>query len=585
MFALLLLGLVGFVALSIDGGYIMAERRQTQNAADAAALAAAKAIEDRLGASAVQAAAQSYGSLNAGANSAVSVSWPPSTGRFAGDAGYVQVTVTKQVRRFFVGAVYNGPWQVSASAVAGIEPEGFNAALLALNSNEGGIQTSGSTQIRVIGGSVVSNYDINTSGSTSITADEYVVADDGFHTSGATVIDGGRGERNDGPEVPDPLADKISPPNLPSFPGDPVNSVNPPNGTCQGYGEWNGGRYSVPPGTYSGGSSCINVQNIVSRTLEFQQGQYRFNSGAGISIGGGNSRDIIMRGGTYNFLGGGRISIGGSTPHFEMQHGNYSFRGNNGGISIGGSAPNNILGGGNFYFGDGATLRTGGSNFVTLNPGTYIFDGGQGLTMSGSDRLHFNSGTYELWFRNGADFAFSGSSRITHSGNVYIRAYFYGGSGSNWSDMQMSGSTSFNIPPGEYYFDHGRFINSGSTLITGNDVFLYFNDGGYLSSTGSASFGFTAPTRSLYPGYYPGVFMYSDASNTATFEWHGSTSAVSRGTVYLPSSPVLFGGASHGKQFEGQFIADRFITGGSTGLTVEFVEYVQTQIPKVYLVD
>ena len=41
IFAMAALVLVGFVALSVDTGFLMAEKRQTQSAADAAALAGA----------------------------------------------------------------------------------------------------------------------------------------------------------------------------------------------------------------------------------------------------------------------------------------------------------------------------------------------------------------------------------------------------------------------------------------------------------------------------------------------------------------------------------------------------------------
>jgi hypothetical protein len=590
IFALASFVLVGFVALSIDTGFLMAERRQVQNAADAAALAAAVSIQDGMNASQVAAAAIAYATSNAGVTAAdVSVQWPPLTGEFAGDENYVQVIVDKDVDRFFIGAVYNGDWAVSASAVAGLEPEGFDAALLALNSNAGGIDTSGSTQIRVIGGSVVSNYHIKTSGSTSIVADEYVVANDGFKTSGSTNISGGKGVKPNGAEVPDPLLNKISPPTLPAKPSNPVAVVNPSAGTCRNYSPWPGGSlpvtYTVTSGRFANNSNCIDIANIPNgTTMTLASGNYRFDN-AGIRVGGGNSGQIVLDGGTYNFNGSNAgISVGGSTPHFEMRSGNYSFTGG-ADISFGGSVPYLIIGGGTLYFGGGAGLTTGGSNNLTIGPGTYIFDGGPGMRMSGSDRLHFNSGTYTMYFTNGADMSFSGSSRITFGSNVYVRAYFMGGSGSNWSDLAMSGSTNFGLPSGEYYFDTGRFLNSGSSLISGQEVFLYFKNGGYLSSTGSASFGFTAPTRTIYPGYYPSVFMYSDRANTAEFEWHGSTSAQSVGTVYLPSSPVRFGGSSTGKQFTGQFIADRFNTGGSTGLTVEFKENVQTQIPKIYLVN
>lgn len=588
IFALCSLVLIGVLALSVDAGFLMAERRQVQAAADAAALAAARAALDNKSAGEILATGQSYGALNAGVGTnGVAVSRPPATGPYAGNSNYIQVTVTKQVQRFFLGAIYTGPWQVSATATAGVEREGFNAALLALNSTAGGINTSGSTTINVLGGSIVSNYEIRTSGSTTLRADEWVVANDGFRTSGATIIDGGLGENPAAPEVPDPLATVLQPPSLPSAPGNPVPTVNPMNGTCRVFNPWTSPvTWTIPARTYNGGgANCVDINNVPSgNQATFTADSYRFTGGAGISIGGGNSGPIVMSaGGTYNFVGGPGISIGGSTPTFTMQSGSYSFT-NGAGITISGSAPGNYIGGGTLYFGGGGGITTGGSNHVTLGPGTYIFDGGSGFSMSGSARLQFTPGTYTFYFLNGADWSFSGSSYIQTQSGVYVRAYFYG-SGNNPSNLQMSGSTNFSIPTGEYYFDNGRFLNSGSSLISGSNVFLYFRNGGYLSSTGSASFGFTAPTSTIYPGYYPGVFLYSDRANTASFQWNGSTSSVSRGTIYLPSSPVTMGGASNGKTFEGQFIADRFILGGSNNTTVQFVEYVQTSVPKVFLVE
>lgn len=599
IFALATFVLVGFVALSIDTGFLMAERRQVQNAADAAALAAASSVMADMNSTQVTAAAVEYAAANAGvAASDVTVSWPPPNGApYAGDVNYVQVTITKEVDKFFVGAVYNGAWEVSASATAGIEPEGFDAAILALNPNSGGINSSGSTNITAVCGSIVSNYEIRTSGSTTISAQggsgcpsplsAYVVANDGFHTSGSTNINGASGVKPNGAEVPDPLLDKISPPSLPGVPANPVSSVSPSAGTCRTYSPWtNPVTYTISSsGYFGGGSSCVNLQNIPSgQTMTLQNGQYRFNN-AGINIGGGNSGHIVLMGGTYNFHGSSAgIRIGGSTPSFEMMEGNYSFTGG-AGINISGSANGNVIDGGTLYFSGGGAIVTGGSNDVTLGPGTYIFDGGQGIRMSGSSTLHFKAGTYDMYFANGADLAFSGSSSITFDSGAYIRAYFLGGDPPSWSDLEMSGSTSFKMPPGEYYFSKGRFLHSGSTLINGDDVFFYFRDGGYLSASGSATFGFTAPSNEIYPGYCCGVFMYSDRSNTAQFNWTGSTSSVSQGTIYLPSSPVRTSGSASGTSFEGQFIADRFITSGSTGITVRFVEYVATQIPRIFLVN
>ncbi|RIK43475.1 MAG: hypothetical protein DCC58_09530, partial [Chloroflexi bacterium] len=411
IFALFSLVLVGSMALSVDAGYIMAERRQVQSAADAAALAGAKAVMDNKSSSEILGAAQEYGAFNASVPASnVTVSRPPSSGSHAGDNKYVQVTVTKDVQRFFLGAIYTGSWSVSATSVAGVETEGLNATILALNSSAGGLNTSGSTYLEAIGGSIHSNYEIRTSGSTVLKASEKVSANDGIKTSGSTTITSGAGTVPNGPEIPDPLLTLLSPPSLPSAPGNPVATVSPTS--------------------------------------------YRFTGGAGISIGGGNTGQIVMNaGGTYNFVGGSGISIGGSTPTFTMQSGSYSFTGG-AGININGTAPGNTIGGGTLYFGGGGGIVTGGSNHITLGPGTYIFDGGSGFSMSGSARLTFTSGAYTFYFLNGADWSFSGSSYIQTNSNVYVRAYFYG-AGNNPSNLQMSGSTNFQIPTGEYYFDNG----------------------------------------------------------------------------------------------------------------------------------
>lgn len=594
LFALFSLVLVGFMALAVDVGYLLAERRQAQSAADAGVLAAAASALADDPATVVTKSGKDYGALNADVDAdSVEVHRPPVSGQFEGDDDYLQVVVTKDVERYFLGAIYQGDWSVQASATAGIEPDPFNAAILALNSDGGGIETGGSTRMHVDGGSIVSNYDIDTSGSTRITATEWVTANDGFSTSGNTVISGDKGENPNAPEIPDPLQDRLDPPDVPTFPSNPVPNVsNAVDGGCREYNPWTEPvTDTVPAATYDeGGGNCVNVNNVPSEGLTFADGDWVFRNGAGIRIQGGNSGDIVLDGGTYNFEGGPGIDVGGSTPHFEMRAGDYSFE-DGATIKIAGSAPNNILGAGgtdaddsHFYFTDGSDFSTGGSNHVTLNPGTYVFDGGDGLSMSGSSQLNFNPGTYEFWFGDGAGMQFRGSSRIGVNGDVQVKMYFYGTS-SDEARLQMSGSTSFSIPPGQYIFDRGAFINSGSSLIAGEDVFLYFADDSYLRSTGSASFGFTAPEDEIYPGYYPGVFMYSDRDNTAEFRWHGSTSATSKGIIYLPGSPLIMSGASSGKVFEGQIIADRFDLSGSNSTDVEFVEHVPTDIPQVYLVE
>ena len=98
IFALATFVLVGFIALSVDAGFLMAERRQTQNAADAAALAAAQSLY-RAKKGEIQGAATAYGQLNAGLSAVVDASNPPLTGDYStvvDKDDYVQVTIPVQ---------------------------------------------------------------------------------------------------------------------------------------------------------------------------------------------------------------------------------------------------------------------------------------------------------------------------------------------------------------------------------------------------------------------------------------------------------------------------------------------------------
>lgn len=603
LFALFSFVLIGFMALSVDVGFLLRERRDAQAAADAGVLAAAVASMNGEPMLSVYDAGRDYAELNLdGSDAIVTVNHPPVSGEFAGDDDYLQVTVTKDVTRFFVGLLYTGDWEVEASAVAGIAPQDANAALLALNSDSGGIETHGSTRIDVINGSIVSNYNIDTNGSTRLTSDEWIWANDGFDESGSSVLDGDLGENPNAPEVPDPLLDRLDPPTLPSFPAQSAPSVNPAdNGDCDQYS--NASWMSPPIHSLSssrftgGGANCVNVTNIVGGDFTFNGGDYLFRN-AGLKVDGGNNYPIILESGRYVFDGGAGIEVGGSTPDFWMEAGEYWFL-DGAEIKIAGSAPDNRLGMGSsgpgdnlFYFSGGGGIDPGGSNQVTLYPGTYIFDGGPGIDFAGSSRLIFEPGNYVFFFRNGAGFRFSGSSRIEYNGDVWAEMYFYGDSNnvqsnchSQRTQLCMAGSTNMDIPSGEYYFDRALMANHGSTTIRGENVFLYFTNGSYLHSSGSASFAFTAPDWEIYPGYYPGVFMYSDRSNTAEFQWNGTTSTVSEGIIYLPSSGLRMSGASNGKVFTGQMIADHFDLSGSNNTTVEFYEYVPIEVPMVYLVE
>jgi Flp pilus assembly protein TadG len=176
IFALATFVLVGMMALAVDVGFLMAERRQVQSAADAAALAAAQsALDNDL--AGMTAAAQSYATENAGNGATVTVN-PNAAGPGTAER-YVEVIVTIDVQRFFLGAVYQGDWSTTASAMAAVEGIDGNYALITLDESAiPGIYLNGNTGIVISGneGGAASNSTIHGLSNTTFNVDGVIHA-------------------------------------------------------------------------------------------------------------------------------------------------------------------------------------------------------------------------------------------------------------------------------------------------------------------------------------------------------------------------------------------------------------------------
>jgi hypothetical protein len=102
-----MVGLVGMVALVVDGGNVFLDRRTAQNAADSAALASAvtriRGEQDWVGAAIASAAVNGYN--NDGVTNIVQVYSPPRDGAHSGDLEYLQVIITSHVDTYFAGIV------------------------------------------------------------------------------------------------------------------------------------------------------------------------------------------------------------------------------------------------------------------------------------------------------------------------------------------------------------------------------------------------------------------------------------------------------------------------------------------------
>lgn len=162
LMAALLLALLGMLGLVIDAGMLMAQSRQAQNVADAAALAAARALVDGQSQAEVRRVATSFivsihGHLPPSADD---ILIPPRSGPYAGVQGYVEVIVRQDSDSYFIGFLpgMGSTYSVSARAVAGFESVALSVAVAALDPTaRPGISVKGNGNLIVDGRIVVNS--------------------------------------------------------------------------------------------------------------------------------------------------------------------------------------------------------------------------------------------------------------------------------------------------------------------------------------------------------------------------------------------------------------------------------------------
>lgn len=186
IFALALVGLLGFTALAIDGSMIYSDRRYAQNAADAAALAGASAasqlmannsnyywdkfkcdqiqpVMDAAVAKAIERGASNkytltYQDLNTATHGVeIQCVNQPTNKQF-----FVRVKITSTVNTGFAQLFFKGPIRNTVEGIAGVKPRTpyvWGNAIVAMDSDcsNNGVNFSGNTSVKVIGGGVYSN--------------------------------------------------------------------------------------------------------------------------------------------------------------------------------------------------------------------------------------------------------------------------------------------------------------------------------------------------------------------------------------------------------------------------------------------
>ena len=119
MFALALIVMLGFVAMTLDVGLAFLERRSLQNAVDAAALAAAQDLANGESDATATAVALDYMGRNGFSDTAeIEVHIPPLSGAFAGQSGYVEVAGYSKAPTALLNLFLDDAIDVSARAVA-----------------------------------------------------------------------------------------------------------------------------------------------------------------------------------------------------------------------------------------------------------------------------------------------------------------------------------------------------------------------------------------------------------------------------------------------------------------------------------
>ena len=122
-----LIGLLAITGLVVDGGLAYADRRQAQNAADSAALAAARARvrgENAVGAALEAAAANGYD--NDGVGNVVEIRNPPTNGPYRGNREYIQVIITSHVNTFFAPVINIRQMTNTVETIARAKPSEIN---------------------------------------------------------------------------------------------------------------------------------------------------------------------------------------------------------------------------------------------------------------------------------------------------------------------------------------------------------------------------------------------------------------------------------------------------------------------------
>jgi hypothetical protein len=280
-FALLLPVLLGMTGLVVDGGLMMAAYRQTQNAADAAAMAAALDKLRGLPDSYARTTANYYIQTRNGLADAPPLvtgqtfNIPPKQGPYAGNPHYVEVIVSYPVNTFFIQVLgVNSSQTVQARAVAGYEPVPAAEGLAALDpGGQPGLQVTGGGTLTVKGRVLV---DAQATGS------PFAASVSGGALLRASTIDvvGNVNNANNFQNLPGMQGSSLNTGALPE--NDPLQNMPTPN-TANGVVNTDRGSVTVSSGTKTLDPGIYSSLQITGGTVTLNPGIYVLKGGMTIS--------------------------------------------------------------------------------------------------------------------------------------------------------------------------------------------------------------------------------------------------------------------------------------------------------------
>ena len=268
--------LMGVLAVVLDGGLLLTERRHAQATADAAALAAASDLyfnwytnfgtDPGTAASSALSVANSNGYANDITRSVVTVNIPPASGNFKNKAGYAEVIVTWNEPRGFSGIFGSGDIPVSARAVAQGLVTGAPATILLLDPTASpALNVTGNATVTVNGSVAINSTaadSMSNTGNVTVTAGAFLLAAGapGYTDTGNVTLKGTI--QNSQAAMADPLSSLAAP----STSG--LTTQSPSQMTFAGNGS-----VTLQPGVYIGGISITgNYAVTLSPGIYYLQG-------------------------------------------------------------------------------------------------------------------------------------------------------------------------------------------------------------------------------------------------------------------------------------------------------------------------